>query len=189
MTRHKEHECEIDEAAILQDMAYRAAELKADPEYQRKHAKTVQEISEYMATLDCECPFDHCDGRVDVPCQSWDSKAGFLHVRRCASFKAWMAAFGWFKDGAQMRGHNGFQEVVRKYTWGYRAALCPACRSELKRRAAAKSAEVRREKRAERDIDIIMLWDVGKSQRFIAKALECSVGTVNGALRRMANMI
>ena len=102
MTRHKEHECEIDEAALLKGMAY-LAELKADPEHQRKYAKEVQEIAEYMATLDCECPFDHCNGRVDVPCQSWDSKAGFLHVRRCASFKAWMTDFGWFKDGAQMR--------------------------------------------------------------------------------------
>ena len=77
---------------------------------------------------------------------------------------------------------------MQKYTWGYRAPLCPACLSELKRRAAAKSAEVRRGKRAERDIDIIQLWDVGKSQRFIAKALGCSVGTVNGALRRIENL-
>ena len=189
MTRHKEHECEIDEAAFLKAMAS-LAELKADPEHQRRLVKERREIAEYMATLDCECPFEHCYGREGVQCLGWESKAGFRHDYGCTSFKPWMDDMPISKDGFELRGseRDGTQVVRRKYTYGFRVPLCPACVSELKRRAAAKSAEARRGKRAERDLDIIMLWDMGKSQRFIAKALECSVGTINGALSRMAEM-
>ena len=141
-----------------------------------------------MAAMDCNCLFNHCDGHRSFRCKSADIiGAGFLHFHTCHNFKPWMEDYVWKGDGFQLKGSKDCYELARKGSYVFITPMCPACRSELKRRAAAKSAEVRLTKRAERDVEIIMLWDMGKSQRFIAKALECSVGTINGALRRIAD--
>ena len=166
-------------------------EHDADPEYQIRVAEWQKEKADFMATLDCECPWNCCEGNDTLrSCQSETLAGGFIHKYGCHAWKRWMEAVDRFKDGFELRGSNrdSSQYVRRKYTFDIRLPLCPACRSELKRRAAAKSAEARRFKRAERDIEIILMWDIGKSQRFIAKALGCSAGTINGALRRMATV-
>ena len=186
MTRHKVGSS--DYAKVWDAMeAWRKANAE-DPEYPARAAAWKQRLAEFMATLDCECTWDACEGNgTTLRCQSDTLSAAFIHTWNCKEAKPWMDHMPRSRDGFELRGseRSGSQYVRRKYTFGFRVPLCPACLSELKRRAAAKSAEARREKRAGRDKDIIMLWDMGKSQRFIAKALECSVGTINGALSRM----
>ena len=164
-------------------------EWDADPERPKRVAAWQQEKADFMATLDCECKWNCCEGNDTLRyCHSDTLWGAFIHNNDCRYFERWMEAFDWFKDGFELRGSSREDShyARRKFTFGFRLPLCSACRSELKRRAATKSAEARRFKRAERDIEIILMWDIGKTQRFIAKALGCSVGTINGALRRMA---
>ena len=191
MTRHREQELDLAKlTAGLEELrrakAEREARLAADPELRAQVEESQREREAAIAAFACDCSptVNWCYG-IEGGCFSAFGDS-LIHRKGCRHHKPWMHdPFDWYPDGYQIRGQLGFGMVVQKFTWGFRMPLCPQCRSELRRKAAEKSAEVRRSNRDERDRDVLMLWDAGKSQRFIAKALECSAGTINSTYKRL----
>ena len=109
MTRHKDKPVDYDKMFAWIDERERWEGL---PENQMAVAESKRRVAEFMATLDCECTWDCCEGNDTLRyCQSDTIFAQFIHKWNCKEAKPWMDNMPCSKDGFELRYGHGLIET------------------------------------------------------------------------------